>query len=58
MNINWRKVLGVAEKVIHVIKEELTPTERENTHGKHHSNNSENRSHRHEKRKIANDIHR
>ncbi len=57
MNINWRKVLGVAEKVIHVIKEELAPTEREETHGKHDSdNNSGNRNH-HQKGEVKDDLH-
>ena len=51
MNINWRKVLGVAEKIIHIIKEELTPTEGENTHGKHDSSNNSDNSNNHQRRK-------
>jgi len=57
MNINWRKVLGVAEKVIHVINESISPTERENRHGKHHSNNHSDYNNSNKKGKVNNDIH-
>ena len=56
MNINWRKVLKVAGKIIRIVHNNLPSTERENIHGKHHSNNHSDRSH-HNKKKVKHDIH-
>ena len=49
MNINWKKVLKVAERIIHIVRNSIPSTERDDIHGKHHKGNYSNNRHRNKK---------
>lgn len=56
MNINWRKVLIGAERVIRIIRKSLPITESTNIHGKHHKGDHSHNNNRN-KKEMKHDFH-